>query len=792
MRYARSLEELLLDANHLRDLPASFFRLHRLRKLGLSDNEIQRLSPEIQNFESLVELDVSRNDISDIPENIKGLQSLQVADFSSNPISELPSGFVLLKNLGVLSLNDMSLTILPEDFGLLENLTSLELRENLIKDLPESLAKLKKLERLDLGDNEIEELPPHIGDLSSLEELWLDHNQLACLPQEINSLRKLACFDVSENKLEVLPLDVSGLEALTDLHLSQNLLETLPDSIGALTKLTIFKIDQNRLVALNPNLGLCISLQELVLTENFLTEIPTKIGNLTKITNLNLDRNRLEFIPTEIGNLTVLGVLSLRENRLCELPSEIGNCRELHVLDVCGNRLQHLPFSLTSLNLKALWLSENQAKPMLAFQTDYDENTGDQVLTCFLLPQLEGSSDEGTNSPMRGRLIRGAFGDSEDLYRKDKDSGEDGGWFDGPGDYAWDPSAMEARQSMVKFSGEKDDEENERETNFVRQKTPHPKELKAKAHKLFGTGNSPVKTPDVTVNFNDTANDMSEDYINGIAHKEEAALEEQEQDEGIPQQDLDDEEDEQTYKERLRNELNRGLTQDFERRTSMELTQAVPQTDILDVTAGRHRAELGRQGSLADRQLPASVARRQNSNPSDPGAGGSGGSGCVSRDSETEETDSEEDHEQTAVRFKVDEEGVSDEKQRLHRRDTPHHLKNKRINQQVDKERVASIIALALQKQVNGEEDTSDGAPAAPGSAPGSRTNSRPASQADMVPSRPQSVADPLPIPPRSVSQYNSETLSSCSSQASSTPFIKVKTKYSLKIALNSLQNPNE
>jgi len=754
MRYARSLEELLLDANHLRDLPASFFRLHRLRKLGLSDNEIQRLSPEIQNFESLVELDVSRNDISDIPENIKGLQSLQVADFSSNPISELPSGFVLLKNLGVLSLNDMSLTILPEDFGLLENLTSLELRENLIKDLPESLAKLKKLERLDLGDNEIEELPPHIGELSSLEELWLDHNQLSCLPMEVNSLRKLACFDVSENKLEVLPLDISGLESLTDLHLSQNLLESLPDSIGALTKLTIFKIDQNRLVALNPNLGLCISLQELVLTENFLTEIPTKIGNLTKITNLNLDRNRLEFLPTEIGNLTVLGVLSLRENRLCELPSEIGNCRELHVLDVCGNRLQHLPFSLTSLNLKALWLSENQAKPMLAFQTDYDENTGDQVLTCFLLPQLEGSSDEGRDSPMRGRLIRGAFGDSEDLYRKDKDSGEDGGWFDGPGDYAWDPSEMVQRQSMVKFSGEKDDEENERETNFVRQKTPHPKELKAKAHKLFGSGNSPIKTPDVTVNFNDT-NDTSTEYINGIAQKEEAALEEQ--DEGIPQQDLDDEEDEQTYKEQLRNALNRGMKQDVEKRTSMELTQAVPQTDILDVTAGRHRAELARQGSLADRQLPAAVARRQNSNPSDPGAGGSGGSGCVSRDSETEETDSEEDRD-TAVRFKVDEEGVNDEKQRLHRRDTPHHLKNKRINQQVDKERVASIIALALQKQVNGEDDSPDGAPA-PGSVPSSMPNSRPVSQADMVP-RPNSQVGPLPIPPRSVSQYNSDNTS--------------------------------
>lgn len=39
----------------------SFFRLHRLRKLILSDNEIHKLPADIQNFENLVELDVSRN-----------------------------------------------------------------------------------------------------------------------------------------------------------------------------------------------------------------------------------------------------------------------------------------------------------------------------------------------------------------------------------------------------------------------------------------------------------------------------------------------------------------------------------------------------------------------------------------------------------------------------------------------------------------------------------------------------------------------------------------------------------
>ena len=52
-----------------------------------------------------------------------------------------------------------------------------------------------------------------------------------------------------------------------------------------------------------------------------------------------------------------------------------------------GCRLQFLPTSLGSCNLKALWLSENQAQPMLKYQTDIDEKTGQEVLTCFLLPQ---------------------------------------------------------------------------------------------------------------------------------------------------------------------------------------------------------------------------------------------------------------------------------------------------------------------------------------------------------------------------------------------------------------------
>lgn len=57
-------------------------------------------------------------------------------------------------------------------------------------------------------------------------------------------------------------------------------------------------------------------------------------------------------------------------------------------------RLQYLPYSLVNLNLKAVWLSEKQAQPMLTFQTDIDEETKEQVLTCFLLPQLDQQENQ--------------------------------------------------------------------------------------------------------------------------------------------------------------------------------------------------------------------------------------------------------------------------------------------------------------------------------------------------------------------------------------------------------------
>nr|XP_058957238.1 protein scribble homolog isoform X2 [Pocillopora verrucosa] len=603
-RYDRSLEELLLDANQIKDLPRPFFRLYNLRRLGLSDNEIARLPPEVGNLANLQEFDISRNDICDIPDNIKFCKSLISLDLSGNPVSKLPDGFAQLKNLTTLCLNDVSLIRLPPDIGSLTELKVLEARENLIKYLPVSMEFLTKLERLDFGCNELEELPDIVGSLPNLIELWLDGNLLKTLPPELGSLKKLQIFDASENKIEYLPDEISGCVALTDFHLSQNLLEELPDTIGKLKKLQLIKVDQNRLLALTPAVGGLSSLQELILTENLLEEIPSTIGKLHKLTHLNVDRNRLTALPVEIGSCTRLSVFSLRENWLTRLPSEIGNCRNLHVLDVSGNRLECLPLTIGSLPLKALWLSENQSQPVLKLQTDDDEQTNSRVLTCFLLPQQGlGSLESLTNDLTHGVAF-------ENLAH------------DEMGDIARPRSGSLPAVQFAEDSGDSD-----KESTFIRHDTPHPRDLKS-------------RHPKITMHKVHKGTDP----VDGVILKSRKSFTDEES----------------------------GSDTEFRpRRASFEMKPEI--ADKKQVTVPEARNEKKGVGFAVETQ------EQTEKQPEEQGSG------------------SEDDGErEQRIRFEGEDHPETEKHDKLRRRDTPHYLKNKRIDlQSNNQDKVMEILAKA-------------------------------------------------------------------------------------------------
>lgn len=113
----RSLEELILDSNSIRDLPRTLFHCTGLRKLSISDNEIETIPSAISSLVYLKHLDISRNSLLSIPENIKCLKCLTFLDCSVNPLKKLPDALTQLVNLQYIYLNDTLLDYLPANFG---------------------------------------------------------------------------------------------------------------------------------------------------------------------------------------------------------------------------------------------------------------------------------------------------------------------------------------------------------------------------------------------------------------------------------------------------------------------------------------------------------------------------------------------------------------------------------------------------------------------------------------------------------------------------------------------------
>ena len=115
-----------------------------------------------------------------------------------------------------------------------------------------------------------------------------------------------------------------------------------------------------------------------------------------KFTSNSSKKNLVQFLPVQRtpGGLQYLnpypkpiffntGKIHPKRNLFCQislfLPGFIASFGRYYI---------HLNLKIIILYFQALWLSENQAKPMLAFQTDYDEQTGDQVT--IILPIFLG------------------------------------------------------------------------------------------------------------------------------------------------------------------------------------------------------------------------------------------------------------------------------------------------------------------------------------------------------------------------------------------------------------------
>ncbi len=459
--YERTLERLFLGCNNIRDLPRQLFQCQELRELDLSDNDVHHLPPAIASLHQLTRLDLCKNVLTEIPDTIKQLKQLNALDASVNPLQKVPEGCTQLLNVTELYLNDTFLEFLPANFGRLVKLRILELRENGLAALPKSLARLTSLQRLDIGQNCFSDLPEVVGSLTELTELWTDGNRINEVSAVLGSLTKLNHLELSFNQIERVSEALANCKSLEYLSLSTNDLQELPLGVGELPNLITLKVDDNQLESLPDSLGGLASLEELIVSQNYLVALPASIGLCRRLHTLNVDENDIEYLPSELGSCSSLRVLNAHANRLTTLPAELDHIAGLSVINLTGNLIRHLPVSFTKLrHITALWLAENQNKPLIQLNQDTDPDTGCKVLTNFLLPQQP-----------------------QEVLEEDKKS--DSGSFHAS---VWEEER--SRNCQVKWAGDSEEDEDSRRhdergsARLRREPTPFPKEMREMAKRV--------------------------------------------------------------------------------------------------------------------------------------------------------------------------------------------------------------------------------------------------------------------------------------------------------------------
>ncbi|XP_063958926.1 protein scribble homolog isoform X1 [Lytechinus pictus] len=333
---------------------------------------------------------------------------------------------------------------------------------------------------MELRENLLKVLPDSLSFLVKLETLDLGSNELEELPETLGALPNLSELWLDCNQLTILPPEIGNLGNLTCLDVSENNLQCLPDEIGGLQSLTDLTLSQNCLEKLPEGIGKLKELSILKIDQNRLITLTPAIGSCENMQELILTENLLQEVPPTVGSLRHLNNFNVDRNRLTQLPAQIGKCTRLGVLSLRDNRLLRLPPELGQLReLHVLDVCGNRLDWLPI-----------QLANCNLKalwlsenqsqPMLNFQTEE--IGPQRLKVLTCFL-----LPQKGPSEGMDVLTdYDNLNIGALDTDAvnLEGRARMAMFADGVVDNEG-KSTPFSRQDTPHPKDLKSRHPKYF-------------------------------------------------------------------------------------------------------------------------------------------------------------------------------------------------------------------------------------------------------------------------------------------------------------------
>jgi Leucine-rich repeat (LRR) protein len=172
---ADTLEYLDLSGNNLKDLPASFGRLQKLKIFFCSDNHFTHLPDVLGECPLLDIVGFKSNQIKTVsPKSVNS--NLRWLILTNNKIHSLPSTIGNCKRMQKLMLAGNMLNTLPEELQNCRNLGLLRISANELTELPSWLLQMPKLSWLAFSGNPFVKSPAIAPlDLINWDELEIEH-----------------------------------------------------------------------------------------------------------------------------------------------------------------------------------------------------------------------------------------------------------------------------------------------------------------------------------------------------------------------------------------------------------------------------------------------------------------------------------------------------------------------------------------------------------------------------------------------------------------------------------------
>lgn len=211
-------------------------KFNNLHALDLSNNpslDLEGVIAAVSNPKELRVLILDGNHLEELPANLQRFSNLTQISLNNNPNLQLEQAFDILTTLPIIFLNlqDNELRKLPSNVANIKTIKDFNLSGNHLDDNEtySYLSKLPLLNSLWLTRNKLDKLPRGLFELTNLKNLYVEHNKLSNISVEIAQMKSVWVLHAGHNNFKELPAAFAKMPSLMLLHVNNCDISIIPD-----------------------------------------------------------------------------------------------------------------------------------------------------------------------------------------------------------------------------------------------------------------------------------------------------------------------------------------------------------------------------------------------------------------------------------------------------------------------------------------------------------------------------------------------------------------------------------